>query len=138
MSEEAMTPEKLKEMAKLVFLSNRISEFHAKNLKNYALIFFDGVKKAEIKYDLSHRPSDDGPKEAPKNNDEFYKEIGKAAMNMKSESFVAYYLEVEDGVEQTHAVKRFEAIEAAVRHLFWNDVIVKVYFNGQIAYESKT
>src|ERR1035437_3140045 len=129
-----MTPEKVKDMAKLVHLSGRISEFHEKNLKNYALIFFDGVQEAAIEYDFSHRPSNDGPKETPKNPDEFYKEIGRAALSMKSDAFVAYKLKIQPGIEQTNLDKRFDALEKSVRSLFWKDVIIKVYFNNQIRY----
>jgi hypothetical protein len=132
-----MTPEKVKDMAKLVHLSGRISEFHEKNLKNYALIFFDGVKEAAIEYDFSHRPSNDGPKETPKSPDEFYKEIGRAAMSMKSDAFVAYRLKIQEGIDQTHLDKRFDALEKSVRSLFWKDVVIKVYFNEKIVYESK-
>lgn len=132
-----MTPEKIKDMAKLVHLSGRISSFHEKNLKMYPYVFFDGVRGAEIEYDFSHRPSDSGPKESPKTPDEFYKEIGKAAMNMRSDSYVAYRLKIADGVVQPNSDKRYEALEKAVRSLFWNDVIIKVYINDKIAYESK-
>lgn len=124
-------------MAKLVHLSGRISEFHEKNLKNYALIFFEGVQEAAIEYDFSHRPSNSGPKETPKTPDDFYKEIGRAAMSMTSDSLVAYRLKIQFGIEQTHIEKRFDALEKSVRSLFWKDVVVKVYFNNKIVYESK-
>jgi hypothetical protein len=131
-----MTPEKLRDMAKLVHLSNRISAFHEKNLKSYPYVFFENVKSARIEYDFSHHPSDTGPKEAPKTPDEFYKEIGKAAMNMTSNSFVAYHLELDEEPNQPHLAKRFEALQNSIRSLFWKDVIVKVYFNEKIVYES--
>jgi hypothetical protein len=137
MSDEKMTPEKIKDMAKLVHLSGRISEFHEKNLKMYPYVFFDGVLEAKIEYDFSHRPSDSGPKESPKTPDEFYKEIGRAAMNMRSDSYVAYRLKINDNPMQPHMDKRFDALEKSVRSLFWNDVIVKVYFNDKIVYESR-
>lgn len=137
MPDDKMTPEKIKDMAKLVHLSGRISEFHEKNLKNYALIFFDGVREAAIDYDFSHRPSDTAPQETPKTPDEFYREIGKAAMKMRSDSFVSYKLTIHPGVTQSHLEKRFDALEKAVRSLFWNDVVIKVYFNDKIVYESK-
>jgi hypothetical protein len=132
-----MTPEKVKDMAKLVHLSGRISEFHEKNLKMFPYVFFEGVKEAVVEYDFSHRPSDSGPKETPKTSDEFYKEIGKAAMNMKSDSFVSYKLKIHAGAEQTHIDKRFEALTQSVRSLFWKDVVIKVYFDDKIVYESK-
>lgn len=136
MSDE-ITTQKVRDMAKLVHLSGRISEFHEKNLKQYAFIFFDGVKEASIEYDFSHRPSNDGPKETPKNTQDFYKEIGRAALSMKSDAFVAYKLVIIDDQVHDHMDKRYEALEKSVRSLFWNEVVVKVYINGNIAYESK-
>lgn len=137
MPDDKMTPEKVKDMAKLVHLSGRISSFHEKNLKMYPYVFFEAVKAATVSYDFSHHPSNSGPKETPKTPDEFYKEIGKAAMNMTSNSMVAYYLELDESLNKDHLPKRFDALEKSVRSLFWNDVIVKVYFNGNIVYESK-
>src|SRR6185312_6928996 len=46
--------QKVREMAKLSLLSNKINEIQEKNLKMYALAFFEGVISARIDYDFSN------------------------------------------------------------------------------------
>lgn len=114
---ESETKAKIRDMATLAVLSNRISDFHEKNLKMYPLVFFNGVKSAKIDYDLErHKTVKDEP------------EINK--------SLVTYYLEINES-ENDHLDKRFEAIETSVRGLLWNDITVEVYFNGKIVFKSK-
>lgn len=107
----------IKEMAKLVMLSNRITEFHEKNLKLYPMVFFNGVKTANISYDFSNNSTSDNP------------------INT-NRGFVKYDIDLED-TSDNRRLERFEALTKAVRNLFWNDLKVEILFNGQLAYASK-
>lgn len=131
-----MSTEKIvRDHAKLIHLSNKISSMHEKNMKMFPYIFFEDVEKCEIEYDFSHRPVNDAPKEDAKNMDDFYKEVGKA-MEMTSNSIVSYHLTLKEKKNKKHIEKRFAAIERAIRDLFWNDVTVEVYFNDKIVFKS--
>jgi hypothetical protein len=119
------TPELLAEMARLTALSNRISEVQEKNLKLYPLVFFNKVLEVKVNYDLTSKADilEDSTTD-------------KIIINAPSKNhFVAYHL-VLDESENQDLDKRFSALEKSVRNLFWNDVSVEVYFNGQIKYKS--
>ena len=108
--------QRLKERAQLAVFSNRISDFHVENLKKFPFVFFDNVKSVNIDYDFGHAV------------DETKKEVQHG-------SRVAYHFT--GSIEGENMDKRFQALEAAVRNLFWRDVKVEVYFNGKKQYESK-
>jgi hypothetical protein len=119
------TPELLSEMARLTALSNRISEVQEKNLKLYPLVFFNKVLEVKVNYDLTSKADilEDSTTD-------------KIIINAPSKNhFVAYHL-ILDESENLDLDKRFLALEKSVRNLFWNDVSVEVYFNGQIKYKS--
>jgi len=126
---------KVREAAKLVHLSNRISQMHEKNMKLYPYVFFEDVESVKIDYDLSNRIADDTPADTPKKPDDYYKDIVRAAKR-KANCFVSYDLKLKEE-SNTHLNKRFEAIEKAIRDLFWSDVSVEIYFNGDIKFKSK-
>lgn len=106
----------LKEMAQLTALSGRISEVQAKNLQYFPMVFFESVKEVKIDYDLAPNKS-----------------MGDEPTN--SNSLVSYYL-ILDESKNDNVDKRFLALEKSVRALFWTDVVIEVYFNGQIKYKS--
>lgn len=99
--------EKVRELAKLSILSNRISEFHEKNLKSYPFIFFNGVEEAAIDYDL---------------------ERGK-------ENYVKFKLTVQEG-KNLFLDKRLSALDQSVKNLFWKEVYTSVVLNGKEVYNS--
>lgn len=105
-------------MAQLSILANKISEVQEKNMKMYPFCFFDGVKEVKIDYDLGH-----GHNEATK--------------EVNHNSYVSYYLILDESLNQTALDKRFAATEASIRALFWGDTRVSVYFNDKLVYESK-
>jgi hypothetical protein len=118
------TPELLSEMARLTALSGRISDVQVKNLQMFPLVFFDHVTEVKVDYDLSHK------------SDVLEDTEGKLIINAPTRNnYVAYYL-VLDESKCTDLDKRFMALEKSVRTLFWTDVSVEIYFNGQIKYKS--
>lgn len=107
----------VKDMATLTLLTNKINPIQEKNLKLYPLIFFNGVKTVNIKYDLSsNKTEEDGP-----------------AMN---DSYMVYDLEIDATQENEKLDVRFKHLETAVRQLFWNNIRIKLRFNGQVVQES--
>lgn len=120
MSDDSAIREKVKDMAKLSILANRISEIQEKNLKAYPFVFFNEVKTVSIDYNLGHTQTKSIPGE---------KEI-------KWDTWVSYYLELNESANPNQE-RRFFCIEEAARVLFWKDLIVRVYFNGKKMYESK-
>jgi hypothetical protein len=108
--------QKVREMAKLGVLANRISEVQQKNLTYYPFYFFNKVETAKIDYDLS-KVNDDGLK-----ND--------------GEHHVTYHLML-DKEANPKLETRYECISQAVRNLFWTDLKVRVYVNDELAYETK-
>lgn len=121
------TSKTIKEMAKMIVLSNRISDVHEKNIKMWPFIMFNGVSTVKIDYDLSRRDDVDIDN---KNN-----------LTVKSpirNSFIAYYLSMDPYYENLNPNldKRFKALEDSVRSLFWKDISVEVFVNDIIKYKS--
>jgi len=126
-----VTEQQIREMAKLSLASNRISEVQEKNLKMYPLIFFDGVKKAEIDYDFTNNQTVE-TEEDRKNLEIKYKFNKLDTKHFR----VSYYLTVDESPNEM-IEKRFKALEDSVRNLFWKETKVEVFINGSKKYESK-
>ena len=112
---------KLKELAQLSLLANRISEIQEKNLKMFPFVFFEKVKEVKIDYDLGHA-------------------INEENKEIQHKSFIAYRLTLDEEANKSASFsvdRRFSALEVSVRDLFWKDISVQVYFNDKLAYESK-
>lgn len=120
------TKQIVKDMAKLVLVSGKISETHEKNMKMYPLIYFDGVKEVKIDYDLSHKADAMVDR---KNN--------LTVSTPHRHNVVSYYLTMIPGAKNEKLDKRFTALEASIRTLFWKDVIVEVFMDDKIVYKSK-
>jgi hypothetical protein len=116
---------KIKDMAKLVVGSNRISEMHKKNLEMWPLIMFNGVQSVTIDYDLSYKHDVDVDN---KNNVTLKAPIRN--------SFVSYHLTMDENAENPSIDKRFKALEDAVRSIFWKDLSIEVHINNKIVYKS--
>lgn len=117
--------ETVKDMAKLVLVSGKLSDVHVKNMQMYPLIFFNAVKEAKIEYDLSHKAD----ALVDKHNDLTIKTPYR-------NNVVTYYLSL-DEKSQDNLDKRFSALEASIRTLFWNDIAIEVFFNDRIVYKSR-
>jgi len=118
MNDQKDSIDKVKEMSRLAVLSNKISDVQLLNLKNYPFIAFDGIKEAKLEYDLSYEKAD---KDEP----------------VTHNPLVSYRLVLDESRNQEALGLRLEAIEKWVRNLFWKDVLVKIYFNDKIVFESK-
>ena len=120
------TAQIVKDMAKLVLVSGKISETHEKNMKMYPLIYFDGVKEVKIEYDLSHR------------SDALVDKDSNLTVNSPiRNNVVAYHITLQENAKNENLDKRFAALEASIRTLFWSDVVVEVFMNDKIVYKSK-
>jgi hypothetical protein len=117
-------------MAKLAMISNRISDVQEKNLKLYPFVFFDGLKKAEIHYDLSVNHDVDAT-EKPAELDIAYKLQKPETKHLK----IVYKLSVKRGIKLTHKEKRFAALKQAVRDLLWSGILVQIYINNKLVYK---
>lgn len=107
-------------MAKATILTGKINPVQRKNLEMYPFVFFNGVSTASIDYDLSSRANGES-------------DFSKVVAN----SYVKYRLSVKNNEENSNMEKRFQAIENAVRYLFWKDVKVQILINDKTVYESQ-
>ncbi len=118
--------EQVKGMAALVISSNRLSEFHEKNLKMYPFIFFERIDNVKIDYDLSVRHDVDID--------------SKSNITVKKplhHCFIAYHLTLNEDANKSNLQRRFETLENSVKTLLWKELIVEIYFNDKIVYKSK-
>ena len=119
------------EMARLTMLSNKLNDVQLTNLKMYPFIYFENIMQVTVDYDLSNQMS--------MNTEENSKdvEIDYTISGSTNHLHVSYYLEFQKGMKQAHLENRYAALEQSVRGLLWKDVVVKIYFEGVIVYESK-
>lgn len=113
-------------MAKLVLVSGKISEMHMKNMQMYPFIYFDGVKEVKIDYDLSHKAD----ALVDRHNDLTIKTPYR-------NNVVTYYLYMHPGTKMEFMDKRFSALEASIKTLFWKDLVIEVFMDDKIVYKSK-
>lgn len=139
MSDDLKVRETLRDMARLSLLSNRISAVQEKNLKAFPKVFFDGVSIGTIDYDFSHAALVDTEEDKSKLKEQDPSLALKYKFNkVNTKHFrVSYHLKVDDSANGTHMDKRFNALERAVRTLFYSDVKVEVFFNDKKVFESK-
>jgi hypothetical protein len=93
----------IKDLNKLILISDKLSEIHVKNLQEYPFIFFNDVEEVKIEHDIS--------------------------IKIKNSSFVHYYLTLSK--ENDNIKIRFEHLEKSIKALFWKEVQVKLYINDK-------
>lgn len=86
----------------------RLSETHMNNLRSAPFIYFNGVKKADLSYDL----------------------------DTKATSWFVKY-DIVSSEEQDHLKERCGALEKAIRLLFWKEVALILSINGKEVYKSE-
>lgn len=118
-------------MAQLSISTNQINEIQQKSLKLYPFVFFNGVKSANIAYDLSNQSKVNYDTD-PKTMEITYKFDKPIVDNFA----VVYDLEIDETQDNQHLSKRFEALEKSIWTLFWNDIPVEVKFNGKSVYST--
>jgi hypothetical protein len=124
--------DKIKEMAKLTMLSNKLNDIQLKNLKSFPFIYFDGINELVMEYDLSNNLDVD-TEENSKLVDIKY-QFGTTTGHLH----VTYKMKIEPYLEKmNHLEKRFEHLETSVRTILWKDVKVRVFFNDKLVFESK-
>lgn len=118
-NEEKDLEDRVREMAKLTMLSNKINSIQEKNIKMYPLVYFNGVSEVRIEYDLSNgRSTEDGYR------------------SDSDKSYVSYDLIVDETQDNSKMDVRCAHIERAVRSLFWIDTKVIVKINNKKVFES--
>lgn len=108
----------VKELAQLALLSNRISDFHEKNLRAYPFVFFNDLDSVVLTYDLSRQLDS--------------KDLSPGVEH----NAVRYDLSLKDSASNDFLEKRFLALEQSVRNLLWSDIVLIVSINGKVVYES--
>lgn len=101
----------IQDLTKLVMFTGRLSEVHIKNLKAFPWIFFNDL--TEVKIDYSIETTD---KSKP--------------------TMFSYDLSLNIDTNY-HMHKRYEALEFAIRSLFWKEVKIEIKINGQEMYKSE-
>lgn len=112
-------------MAKLVLVSGKISDVHMKNMQMYPFIYFNGVKEVKIDYDLSHKA-----------NALVDKDSNLTVNAPTRNNIVTYRITLYDNAQNENLERRFAALEASIRTLFWRDVAVEILFNDRVVYKS--
>ncbi len=95
----------LKDLAKGIIFSGRISEFHLDNLSKYPFIFFEDIKEASLEYSVPDMADFDKGREKPE---------------------IIYRIIFNPSPRMDNLDKRIKAIEGAVRTLLWPDTEVKL------------
>lgn len=130
---KSSTEEQVREMARLTLLTNRLNPIQEKNLKMYPLVFFNGIKSANMEFDLSNDQMVNEVEDIKKTEIKY--EFNKAETK---HLHVTYHLEIdENSKDNAYMEKRYEALEKSVRNLLWKEIKVRVYINGNLGYESK-
>ena len=114
------TQQILEDMRKITMLTGEISSIHELNLKNWIFVAFDGVDSLEIDYDLT-----------------------KETTTANSEGFIdfkitANKIDLNDFQKQGEFGKRCDTLTAWVRDMFWPEIRVDMYLNGQKYYSDSS
>jgi hypothetical protein len=112
--------EQIREMAQLTMISNKINPIQEKNLKMYPMVYFNGVSKMVMYFDLSNG-----------------REIEETASKHPGERYVEYHLTVDEKEDNGSFDMRCKHLENSVRNLFFSDTQVYVSFNGKLVFESE-
>lgn len=124
--------QKVREMAKLSILEDKLNDIQIKNLQMFPLVFFNGAIEIKIEYDFAHDRSIVEYEKDAKSLEIKYK-FNRPETNHS----ISYFITLDETQDNSHLDKRFFAIEKAVRDLLWSNIKVSVFFNSKLVYESK-
>lgn len=93
----------IRDLNALGMFAGRISEPQVKSMQSYPFIFFNTVQKVSIDYEIAQTKS--------------------------VQSYVSYDLTLTEDNDQLP--KRFEALQSALRSLFWKELDLKLFINGK-------
>ena len=96
---------KLKDLAKGIIFSGKISDFHIKNLSSYPFIFFEDIEEVSLEHFVPDSLDIDMGKEIP---------------------FVTYRIQFKQNPRMDNLDKRIEAITNSVRTLLWENTQVNI------------
>lgn len=95
----------LQDLKKIVMLTGQLSEVHVSTLKNSPFIFFDGLKKLELSYDIK---------------------VGDTAGMPGMGSKVAFVLHLDKSTPNDFMEKRVSALKKTVHAILWPEVMVSI------------
>jgi hypothetical protein len=101
----------IQDLTKLTLFLGRVSSVHLVNLKSYAWIFFNDVKEVSLEYSVE-------------------------TIDRTKPTIFSYDLTL-DLTTNDQLEKRYEALQSAVRKLFWKEARIEIKINGQEAYKSE-
>lgn len=108
------------DMRRITMLTGEISSIHIKSLRQWCFVVFDGVESVEIEYDLTKDTT---------------KSVGEGFVNFKMN---ASNIELADFKKQGEFGKRCQTLATWVRNMFWPEIRVTMYLNGQGYYYDST
>ena len=94
-----------------MIMSGTISEVHIKNLQSFPFIFFNEISECKIEYSV-----------ATTNKAERTEFVYNITLNLESND---------------NLPKRYEALQNAVRALFWKEAQIIIKLNGQEVYKNE-
>ena len=130
--QDTTVEQQIRSMAKVSLFEGKLNDIQLENLRKWPLVFFNGVKEVKIKYHLGTGKVHVDTKEDPKNFDIKYK-----IRMPKNRTSITYWLTLDESQENLYLDKRFAGLNSAIKHLLWNGIVVKIYFNNKLVHENK-
>lgn len=125
------TQETIQEMARLTMLTNQLNDVQIQNLKTFPFVFFDGLNRVTMEYDLSNQLGADTVENTDDGEIEY-----NVTPTTTSHLHVTYRLVIDPIFTPNNLPQRFSALEQSVRSILWKEIKVVVFFGNQKVYES--
>lgn len=137
MSEEKKIEETIRSMAKVSMFEGKLNDIQLKNLKMFPMVFFNGVSKVAIDYnlDMGKAHVDYEIYETPDKT----KDIKYDIQLPKNNTSITYHITIDAfdaALMNDFLPQRFQALEKAISDLFWTGIKIKVLFNEKLVYEN--
>ena len=118
----------------------KLNDIQLKNVKMFPLIFFNGVSKVAVDYNLDMGKTVVNYEiyETETKNDEQKKKDIKYDIELpKNQTSISYHITLDEKADNSFLEKRFAALETSLANLFWSGIKIKVFFNEKLVHESK-